>query len=76
MVLDLFSRFKNEILTGSVKAIELIFPPLWALNIKDVIGWFSQFSTNFFLFNSFYSIAYVIIILYFTVIIFNKKKFE
>lgn len=76
LILDMVNRFQNEVIVGFIKAIQLLFPPFEALNIKDVIGWFTNFSTNFFIFNSFYSVAYLIIILYFTVVIFNKKEFE
>ncbi|MDD3646351.1 MAG: ABC transporter permease [Candidatus Gracilibacteria bacterium] len=76
LILDMVNRFQNEVIVGFIKAIQLLFPPFEALNIKDVIGGFTNFSTNFFIFNSFYSVAYLIIILYFTVVIFNKKEFE
>lgn len=76
LLLDLANRMQNEIVINSTKAIQLLFPPLEALNIKDVIGSFQNFTINYFLFNSFYSFAYLIIILGFTVAIFNRKKFE
>jgi len=69
-------RTKNEIILYFTQGLQLLFPPLEAINIKDVIGSFSNYSFNFFLFNTFYSLVYLIIILVFTVIIFNRKKFE
>lgn len=76
LLLDMVNRFQNDFISTSIKFIQIIFPPFEALNIKDVIWGFTNFSANFFIFNSFYSIAYLLIILYFTVIIFNKKEFE
>jgi len=69
-------RTKNEIILYFTQGLQLLFPPLEVINIKDVIGSFSNYSFNFFLFNTFYSLVYLIIILVFTVIIFNRKKFE
>ena len=60
----------------SIKILQLLFPPFESLNIKDVIWSFQQFHANFFILNTFYSIFYLAIILFFTIIIFNKKKFE
>lgn len=76
LLLDLVNRTKNEIIIKSVETLQLLFPPFEALNIKNYIGWFSEFSNKFFLYNTWYSIIYLIIILYFTVLIFNRKKFE
>ena len=52
LLLDLFARFQDGFILEAVKWFQLLFPPMEALNIKDVIGSFSQFSLNFFLFNS------------------------
>lgn len=76
LLLDLAYRMKNEIVVTWSKFIQLFFPPLEALNTKDVIGSFENFHINYFLFNSFYSLAYLSIILTLTVVIFNRKKFE
>ncbi|MDD3303128.1 MAG: hypothetical protein PHN31_06245 [Candidatus Gracilibacteria bacterium] len=76
LLLDLVSMTKNSIIIGSIKLLQLLFPPLEALNIKDVIGSFTDFKFFFFVFNTFYSIAYLAIIIIFTILIFNKKKFE
>ena len=75
-LIDMINRFQSEVLTRFVNFLQLFFPPFEYLNIKDVIGSFKDFHINYFLFNSFYSIAYLLIILYFTVLIFNRKKFE
>ncbi len=76
LLIDLVNRTKNEISIKLVEIIQLFFPPFEALNIKNHIWWIADFTSKFYLFNSFYAIAYLIIILYFTIIIFNKKKFE
>lgn len=76
LILDMVVRFKNEFATSIAQAFQLLFPPMEALNIKDVIWGFTQFSASFFIFNTLYSIVYLSIVLYFTVLIFNKKEFE
>ena len=76
LLLTMAERTKNEIIVYATQWLQLLFPPLEALNIKDVIGSFKDFHFNYFLFNSFYWIVYLIILLYFTVLIFNRKKFE
>lgn len=76
ILLDMANRWKNELMIYLTKGLQLLTPPLEALNIKDIIWSFSSFTYKFFLFNTFYSIIYLIIILFFTVIIFNRKKFE
>lgn len=76
VILDIANRLNNFVLFYFSKFLQLLFPPFEALNIKDVIGSFSNFSASYLALNSFYSIVYLSIILLFTVIIFNKKKFE
>jgi hypothetical protein len=61
---------------GFSKGLNTLFPPFEALNIKDFIWSFSNFSFSFLITNSVYAILYLVIILFFTVIIFNRKKFE
>jgi len=76
LLITMAERTKNEIIVYLTQGLQLIFPPLEAINIKDIIWSFKDFGFNFFLFNTFYSIVYIIIILIFTIIIFNRKKFE
>ena len=76
ILLDIAKRSGNSIAIYFSEWLQLLFPPFEALNIKDKIWSFSDFHANFFLFNTIYSVAYLAIILYFTVLIFNKKKFE
>lgn len=75
-LLDLVIRTWNNIIIYFIKLLQLIFPPFEALNTKDVIWNFSNFSFSYFALNSFYSIVYFSVIIYFTVIIFSRKKFE
>lgn len=76
LLLDLLYRTGQEILVKIGSMFQLLFPPMQALNVKDVIGTFSDFSFSFFLYNSFYASMYILIILYFTVQIFARKTFE
>jgi len=75
LILDLFSKLE-ESMFFAVQILQLFFPPLQALNTKDVIGSFSDFPLNYFLFNSIYSMMYITIILFFALQIFSRKTFE
>ncbi len=76
LLLDLVARFKNEVYTFLVRLLELFFPPMNALNTKDVIWSFDSFSNMYFLSNTFYAFFYILILLIFTIFIFNRKRFE
>jgi len=76
LILEMFGRLENVALLTWAKIFQILFPPLEALNIKDSIGSFQDFHMNYFLFNSFYALAYLAIILFFTILIFNKKSFQ
>ena len=76
LLLDLFWKFQESIWFMLVKLFQIIFPPLEAMNVKDVIGTFQDFSMQYFLFNSVHAIIYLIILLFFTVKIFERKVFE
>ena len=76
LLLDLVTRLENKSALMATKFFQLLFPPFEALNTKDVIWMFKNFSMSYFIFNTFYSIAYLCIILFFTVLIFEKKTFE
>lgn len=75
-LIDMALRSKNIVFEYFAKVLNLVFPPFEAMNIKDYIGSFENFSTHFYIMNSFYGIAYTVIIIYLTVLIFNRKKFE
>lgn len=76
LLLDLLFKSGQEWLAQAGRIFQLLFPPMQALNVKDVIGSFSDFSIKFFMFNSFYAGMYILIILFFTVQIFSRKTFE
>ena len=76
LILDLFVRLQDTIFLQIVRIFQIIFPPMQALNVKDVIGTFADFSITFFMFNTIYSFLYILIILFFTVQIFSRKTFE
>ncbi len=76
LIIDLFVKLQDSIMLQIVRIFQIIFPPMQALNIKDVIGSFSEFSLKFFMYNSVYSLLYILIILFFTVQIFSRKTFE
>jgi hypothetical protein len=76
IILDLVVKWENIILVNLTKLGWLFFPPFEALNTKDVIWSFSNFSLGFFLQNGFYSVVYFAILVFFSVLIFNRKKFE
>ncbi len=76
LIIDLWIRFRNEIVVYFTRVLQLLFPPFEALNIKDVIWSFTNFKIDFFIYNTFYSIMYIFTLLFFTIIIFNRKKSE
>lgn len=76
LVIDMAVRAKIVLLEVLVKTVQLIFPPFEALNTKDFIWTFAKFDLSFFAFNILYSVLYIVLILVFTILIFNKKKFE
>lgn len=76
IILDLVYKWANEIIINLSKALELIIPPFEALNTKDYIWTFSNFSNSFFILNLFHCILYFIVITIFTIVIFSRKKFE
>lgn len=76
ILLDLVNRLNNSVIIYFTKWLQLIFPPFEALNTKDLIWSFSNFNSFYFLSNISYSLIYLAIILFFTIQIFNRKKFE
>jgi len=76
LILDLFVRFQDIVLFRAIQVFQLFFPPLEAMNVKWLIGSFSNFSFQFFAFNSLYAFMYITILLFLTVQIFARKTFE
>ena len=76
MLLDLSTSVKSTFMAYFTKGLQLLFPPFEALNIKDVIWSFKNFDNFYFLQNTIYSLVYLALILLFSVLIFDRKKFE
>lgn len=76
LLLDLIMRTQIVFLEVFWKILQLLFPPFEALNTKDYIGSFIEFAPSFFVQNIIYSILYLVLVLFFTILIFNRKKFE
>lgn len=76
LLLDLVHRLGNVIVIYFTKGLQLLFPPLEALNTKDLIWSFEVMTPYIYLYTSLYSLAYIFLALFFSVIIFNRKNFE
>ena len=76
LLLDLVVRLKNTFIFTLVQGVQILFPPFEALNTKDVIGTFEIFTYQYYLFNTVYAFVYLALILFLSVLIFNKKSFE
>jgi len=76
LLIDLFIKFQDAFMLQIIRILQLLFPPLEALNIKDVIGSFEAFPPVFFLYNTVYALFYITLILFFATLIFSKKTFE
>lgn len=75
LLLMMFGRI-GDIFLLLVQIVQLLFPPLEALNVKDLIWSFDILPLTYFLFNSFYTLTYIWLLLFLTVVIFSRKKFE
>jgi len=76
IIIDLVARWKNEVMINGIKWVSLIFPPFEAMNLKDMIGWIVNVSSLYLVSNAVYGVIYLAIILFFTVVLFNRKNFE
>jgi len=76
IMLDIAHKAQNQIMIYFTKLLQLLFPPFEALNIKDVIGSFQNYNFTYFASNITYAIMYFWLIVFFSIIIFDKKKFE
>ncbi len=76
LAIDFAIKTKNEIIVILTKIIWLIFPPFEAINTKDYIWSFVEFSNRFYIFNTLYCLVYIWLILMFCILIFNRKTFE
>jgi len=76
LLLDLFYKMWNVVIVEIIKVIQLIFPPLEALNTKNLVWNFEIYDISFFLSNFIYACVYILLILFLTVQIFSRKTFE
>jgi ABC-type transport system involved in multi-copper enzyme maturation permease subunit len=76
LLIDLVLKIKSESSLILARWLQLLFPPFEALNIKDYIWSIIKLDYTYFLFNLFYSIIYIIILLLLSIVIFNRKSFE
>lgn len=76
LILDLVNKAQIAVLQIFVKVLHVLFPPFEALNLKDYIWSFASFSFWYITMNTLYAVLYLVGILFFTILIFNKKKFE
>ena len=75
VILDLAYKSWNEIIIFLSKWLWIIIPKFEALNTKDYIWTFSDFSNTFLLSNLAVALLYIIVLIIFTNIIFSKKEF-
>ena len=76
LILDLFFQMKSPAGVLFAKVLQIIFPPLQALNTKEFIGSFSDISAQYFIVNSLFAILYIGAILWCSSVIFSRKTFE
>lgn len=76
IIIDTASRQGNTIMLQISKVLGLLFPNFEALNTKTFILSSVKIGSDFVLINTIYWILYLIIMLIFTVLIFNRKTFE
>ncbi len=76
IILDIAHRWQNQIIIMFTKLLQLLFPPFEAINTKDLIWNFEIFYFKDFLLNTSYSLIYFIIIIFLSILIFKRKKFE
>ena len=75
VILDLAYKSWNEIIIFLSKWLWIIIPKFEALNTKDYIWTFSDFSNTFLFSNLAVALLYIIVLIIFTNIIFSKKEF-
>ena len=76
VILDLVYRTKSIYFIYLSRWLQIVFPPFEAINLKDFIWSWVIFSTWYHLWNLAYCLIYLSIVLIFSVLIFERKKFE
>lgn len=75
-IIDMASAKNNEIMAIIWKVLYVVFPNFEALNIKNVVLSTDKIWFEYLVWNTAYALIYLAFILFFTIIIFNKKTFE
>lgn len=76
IILSIANKTENSFIVYSSKIFWAFIPQFEALNTKDVIWTFSNFTNTFFLWNVLLSLFYIVALIMFTNLIFSKKEFE
>ncbi len=75
-MIDMALRSGNIVLYYFSKFLMVVFPNFEALNVKSTIGTPVVLDPGFFMINTLHAGLYLILILTFTILIFNRKTFE
>ena len=75
-IIDMAGHLNSFLMYNIGRFFYIIFPPFEALNIKSIVSSTIQISPAYVVANLIYAIAYTILILGLTIVIFNKKTFE
>lgn len=75
-IIDTLVKKWAETILPFVQGFSTIFPPFEALNIKDSIWGIIEFSNTYLAMNFLYGLLYLAVIVFATIFLFNKKKFE
>ncbi|MDD2516413.1 MAG: ABC transporter permease subunit [Candidatus Gracilibacteria bacterium] len=75
-IIDLAIKSNNTFFIYLSKFLGVIFPNFESLNIKNLVGTIQNIDPKFIVINLIYALVYLIVILIFTIFIFNKKEFE
>lgn len=76
LILDLFGKLESSVSLFVVKWIQLLLPPLEALNVKNLIWVQVSFELSYFLYNIAFVVLYTACIITLSVLIFSHKTFE
>lgn len=76
MMLDLAYRIGSKAFLSFTQALQVVVPPLQAMNIKEYVGGIQSFSSLHFLMNTSYALVYIAFLLVASTIIFTKRNFE
>lgn len=76
IILDLAHKIKNDVLITITFLLQWIFPPYEFMNFKDRIWSFTQPTVLEYTTTLGHALLYLVVILIFTQLIFNRKKFE